>query len=312
MERDNNTLVTEFILVGFTAIPQLQIVLFSIFLAIYIFTITTNVIIISTVRAEQHLHKPMYFFISNFSFLEICYTTTFIPKMMASLVTGNKTISVQGCIIQFYFIFGFGAAVNFLLAVMSYDRYLAICRPLHYTTIMTSRVCGYLALFAWTAGLFAPLMPAVWISTLYFCGPQNIDHFFCDFAPLLKLSCTDTSLVEFTFFTFAWSIILSCFFFTLVSYVHIISTVLRIKSPFGRQKTFSTCTSHLAVVSIYYGSVIFIYIRPTARTRFHWDKVVSVFYSMVTPLFNPIVYSLRNQEVKKALAKALYQHQKLG
>ncbi|XP_029437688.1 olfactory receptor-like protein OLF1 [Rhinatrema bivittatum] len=312
MGRANNTFVTEFILVGFAAIPQLQIALFVIFLTIYIFTITTNLLIIGTVRAEQHLHKPMYFFISNFSVLEICYTNAIIPKMMVGLVTGNKSISVQGCIIQFYFVSDFSVTLHFLLAVMSYDRYLAICRPLHYTTIMTSRVCGYLALFAWTAGHFAPFMPAVMVSNLYFCGPQNIDHFFCDFAPLLKLSCTDTSLAEVTYFAFAWSVILCCFFFTLVSYVHIISTVLRIKSPFGRQKTFSTCTSHLAVVSIYYGSVIFIYIRPTARTRFHWDKVVSVFYSMVTPVFNPIVYSLRNQEVKKALAKVLYRHQRLG
>ncbi|XP_029437563.1 olfactory receptor 6F1-like [Rhinatrema bivittatum] len=312
MERGNHTFVTEFILVAFTVIPQLQTVLFTIFLAIYIFTIITNAIIIRTVRAEKHLHKPMYFFISNFSFLEVCYTSTFIPKMMAGLVTGNKSISVQECLIQFYFMSEFGLTVNFLLAVMSYDRYLAICRPLHYTTIMTSRVSGYLALFAWTAGIFSPVMPTVWISTLYFCGPQDIDHFFCDFAPLLKLSCTDTSLVEIIYFIFAWTIILSCFFFTLVSYVHIISTVLRIKSPFGRQKTFSTCTSHLAVVSIYYGTVIFIYIRPTARTTFHSDKVVSVFYSMVTPVFNPIVYSLRNQEVKKALVKILYRHQRFG
>ncbi|XP_030043836.1 olfactory receptor 6F1-like [Microcaecilia unicolor] len=312
MRRRNNSSVTEFILVGFTAIPQLQIVLFILFLAIYIFTITTNAIIIGTVRAERRLHKPMYFFISNFSFLEIWYTSTFIPKMMAGLVTGNKTISVHGCIIQFYFIFAFGATVNFLLAVMSYDRYLAICHPLRYTTIMTNKVSDYLALFAWTAGLFAPLMPAVWISTLSFCGPQNIDHFFCDFAPLLNLSCTDTSLVEVIFFTFAWSIILCCFFFTMVSYIHIISTVLRIRSPFGRQKTFSTCSSHLAVVSVYYGTVIFMYVRPTARTTFHLDKVVSVFYSMVTPLFNPIVYSLRNQEVKKAVTKVLHHHQIFG
>ncbi|XP_029437382.1 olfactory receptor 6F1-like [Rhinatrema bivittatum] len=308
MGRGNNSAVTEFILVGFTVIPQLQTAFFILLLSIYIFTVTANVIIISTVRAEPHLHKPMYFFICNFSLMEMWYTTALIPKMMAGLVTGNKAISVQDCIAQFYFIFGFGAAVNFLLAVMSYDRYLAICHPLHYTTVMTSRVSGYLVLFAWTAGLFAPVMPAVWISTLYFCGPQDIDHFFCDFAPVLNLSCTDTSLVEVTFFMFSWTIILGCFLFTMVSYAHIISTVLRIKSPFGRQKTFSTCTSHLAVVSIYYGSAIFMYVRPTSRTTFSWDKVVSIFYSMVTPLFNPIIYSLRNQEVKKALRKVITQH----
>ncbi|XP_029437380.1 olfactory receptor 6F1-like [Rhinatrema bivittatum] len=312
MGEGNNTFLTELILVGFTVIPQLQIVLFTIFLAIYVFTVTTNIIIISIVRADQHLHKPMYFFISNFSFLELCYTTTFFPKMMAGLVTGNKTISVQGCIIQFYFMNDFALTIHFFLAVMSFDRYLAICRPLHYTTIMTSRVSGYLALFAWTAGFVSPVMPAGLVSTLNFCGPQNIDHFFCDFAPVLKLSCTDTSLVEITYLSFVWTIVLCCFLFTLVSYAHIISTVLRIKSPFGRKKTFSTCSSHLAVVSIFYSTVIFMYLRPPGKTTFHSDKVVSVFYSMVTPVFNPIVYSLRNQEVKKALAKVLYRHLKLG
>ncbi|XP_030042511.1 olfactory receptor 6F1-like [Microcaecilia unicolor] len=310
MKQGNDSTVTEFILVGFTDIPQLQIVLFILFLGIFIFTVSANVIIISTVRAEPSLHKPMYFFISNFSFMEMCYTTALIPKMMAGVLTGNKFISVQSCIIQFYCIFAFGAAINFLLAVMSYDRYLAICHPFHYMTIMSNAVCGYLASFAWTAGLFAPVMPAIWISTLYFCGPQKIDHFFCDFAPVVNLSCTDTSIVEITFFIFSWTIILGCFFFTMISYVHIISAVLQIQSPFGRQKTFSTCTSHLTVVSIYYGTAIFMYVRPTARTTFHWDKLVSIFYSMVTPLFNPIIYSLRNQEVKKALRKVISRHHK--
>ncbi|XP_030042512.1 olfactory receptor 6F1-like [Microcaecilia unicolor] len=305
MGRTNSTAVTEFVLVGFPAVPQLQIFLFTLFLAVYIFTITANVAIISVVKLEPHLHRPMYFFISNFSFLEMWYTTAFIPKMMADLMTGHKTISVQSCIAQFYFLFLLAATENFLLALMSYDRYVAICNPLRYTSILTYRVCAELAISCWVGGILAPLMPAVWMSSLYFCGPNEIDHFYCDFAPLLTLSCTDASLSERSFYILAWCVIWSCFLFTMVSYVYIISTVLGITSNTGRMKAFSTCGSHLVVVSIYYGAVIFMYIRPTARARFHTDKVVSVFYSFVTPVLNPIIYSLRNKEVKKALRRTV-------
>lgn len=221
------------------------------------------------------------------------------------LLTRRKEISSPSCLAQFYFLFGLGAAENCLLAVMAYDRYIAICRPLRYTTMMNGRTSISLALGAWFGGLLAAFPPAVWISTLQFCFPNFIDHFFCDYAPLLKLACEDTSAGEFVFMVMSWSVILGCFFLIMVSYTLIIFAVLRIQSTDGQKKAFGTCASHLAVVSIFYGTVIFMYIRPTSHIRFSMDKVISVFYCVVTPLMNPIIYCLRNQEVKGAVIKTL-------
>ncbi|KAM4642029.1 olfactory receptor 6F1-like [Discoglossus pictus] len=301
----NQSLAYTFIIVGFETLRELEILLFSLFTCMYVLTIGAHLLVISLVAFDQHLHKPMYLLLANFSMLEVIYTTVTVPKMLDALLTQHKEISSPSCLIQFYLLFGFGAAENCLLAVMAYDRYVAICRPLHYSTIMTSRNSLNMAIGACVGGLFAASPPAAWISTLRFCFPNRIDHFFCDYAPLLKLSCEDTTKGEFAFLVMSWSVILGCFLLIMVSYSFIILSVLRIPSTAGQKKAFSTCASHLTVVSIFYGTVIFMYIRPNSHIRFPMDKVISVFYCVVTPLMNPIIYCLRNQEVKRAVVKAL-------
>ncbi|KAM4642031.1 olfactory receptor 6N1-like [Discoglossus pictus] len=301
----NQSLANTFIIVGFETVRELEILLFSLFTCMYIFTIGANLLVMILVAADPHLHKPMYLLLANFSILEVMYTTVTVPKMLDALLTRHKEISSSSCLIQFYLFFGFGAAENCLLTIIAYDRYLAICRPLHYSSIMTNKTSLHIAMGAWVGGLFAASPPAAWVSTLKFCFPNRIDHFICDYAPLLKLSCKDTTMGEFAFLVMSWNVILGCFLLIMVSYALIILSVLRIPSTVGQKKAFSTCTSHLAVVSIYYGTVIFMYIRPNSHIRFPMDKVISVFYCVVTPLMNPIIYSLRNKEIKCALAKEL-------
>ncbi|XP_018427071.1 PREDICTED: olfactory receptor 6B1-like [Nanorana parkeri] len=271
----------------------------------YVLTIGSHFLVVTLVAVDRHLHKPMYILLSNFSMLEVFYITVTVANMLNALLTRHKEIPSSSCLAQFYFLFGFGAVENCILAVMSYDRYVAICRPLHYPTLMTDKTSWKLALGAWVGGLLAAFPPAVWISTLRFCFPNSIDHFFCDYAPLLKLSCEDTSDVEFAFMVMSWSVILGCFFLIMISYTCIVLAVLNIPATEGQKKAFSTCASYLVVVSIFYGTVIFMYIRPTSHIRFERDKVISVFYCVVTPLMNPIIYCLRNKEVKVAVMKTL-------
>ncbi|XP_069057866.1 olfactory receptor 6F1-like [Pleurodeles waltl] len=295
-EHENRTTTNIFIFVGFEVVRELQSFLFALFMTMYILTISSNMLIIILVKFERKLHKPIYYLLSSFSFLEILYTTATVPKMLVTLLTEEKTISIPVCIAQFYFIFAFGACENYLLAVMAYDRYVAICNPLRYSQIMTSKTSCYLAIGAWTSAMLAPLLPALWISSLTFCTPNEIDHFFCDFAPLLKLSCQDTSVGQFTFLAIAWIVILGCCLMTMTSYIFIICSILRIPSIDGQKKAFNTCASHFTVLIIFYGTVIFMYIRPNSSIRFALDKVVSIFYCVVTPLLNPMIYSLRNKE----------------
>ncbi|KAM9323855.1 olfactory receptor 10C1-like [Gastrophryne carolinensis] len=308
MQNANNgtrSVAPYFIIVGFETLRELELFLFALFSSMYVLTIGAHLLVIILVALDHHLHKPMYFLLANFSTMEVLYTTVTVPKMLDALLTRRKEISSPSCLAQFYFLFGFGASENCLLAVMAYDRYVAICRPLHYPTLMTGRTSLNLALGAWLGGLLAALPPAIWIFTLQFCFPNLIDHFFCDYAPLLKLSCKDTSDGEFAFMVMSWSVILGCFFLIMISYTLIIHAVIKIPTTEGQKKAFGTCASHLAVVSIFYGTVIFMYIRPTSQIRFSIDKVVSVFYCVVTPLMNPIIYCLRNQEVKAAFMKTL-------
>ncbi|XP_029435462.1 olfactory receptor 6F1-like [Rhinatrema bivittatum] len=299
----NRTTLTVFILVGFPA--QMEMPLFVLFLGMYTLTVMANIVIIATVRTEPRLHTPMYLFLSNFSFMEIWYTTVTVPKMLENFLEEHETISVMGCICQLYFFFALGTTECVLLAVMAYDRYLAICNPLRYPAIMTNRTCRQLALGSWISGFLAPLPLSISTTYLSFCGPNTINHFFCDLSPVLQLSCTDPYISEMIFFTFSWVVILCSFLQTMVSYVFIITTILRIPSALGRQKAFNTCASHLTVVSIFYGSIIFMYVRPKANYSYDLDKVVSVFYCVVTPLLNPMIYNLRNKEVKDAISKML-------
>ncbi|XP_026515006.1 olfactory receptor 10A7-like [Terrapene carolina triunguis] len=302
-ELGNQTFLTEFILLGFGASPKLQILLLLLFLVIYIVTMAGNILIMAVVVADQHLHTPMYFFLGNLSCLETCYTSTVLPSMLASLLTGDRTISVGGCITQCYFV-GFLAATGcYLLAAMSYDRYLAICKPLHYTTLMNGRFCLQLAAGSWVSGLLASSIVAGMVLQLTFCGPNEIDHFFCEFKQIINLYHNDIYQVEFLITIVAALLTLPPFALTVTSYICIICTVLRIPSTTGRQKAFSTCSSHLIVVTIFYGTLSIVYLLPKTKTLRDLSKVFSLFYTILTPMANPFIYSLRNKEVKEALKK---------
>ncbi|XP_007062207.2 olfactory receptor 11L1 [Chelonia mydas] len=301
----NSTTLVEFWLLGFHSLPGWQTLLFIVFLVIYILTITGNIVIISVVRLEPQLHSPMYSFLQNLSFLEICYTSTIMPKMLANLLVERKTISFAGCMAQLYCFVFLGATECFLLAVMAYDRYLAICYPLHYTVAMSDASGTRLAMGSWVTGIFTGLLPCLLISRLSFCGSNQIKHFFCDISPLLKLACSDTSTTEVVIFILSLLVLISCLLLTLVSYLFIILTILKIPSSSGKRKTFSTCGSHLAVVAIYYGTMIFMYVRPTSSLPSELNKIISVFYTIITPLLNPIIYSLRNKDFRDALKKVI-------
>ncbi|XP_039353376.1 olfactory receptor 6N1-like [Mauremys reevesii] len=305
MDWGNQTAITEFILLGFGDLPDLQILLFLLFLVIYITTVVGNSLIIVLVVTDQHLHTPMYFFLGNLSCLEICYTSTILSRMLASLLTGHKSISVNGCITQLYFFAVLAATECYLLAVMSYDRYLAICKPLHYSTLMNSRFCLQLAAGTWLNGFLAITIFILFMSQFIFCGPNEIDHFFCDPISLIKLSCGDTGLIILLDFILACVFTLPPFLLTLMSYMCILTVILRISSTTWRQKAFSTCSSHLTVVTIFYGTIMIVYMLPTLDALRALKKVLSLCYTVLTPLINPLIYSLRNREVREALREAV-------
>ncbi|XP_039353911.1 olfactory receptor 10A4-like [Mauremys reevesii] len=300
----NQTSITEFILLGFGNLHEMQIPLFLLFLVIYIVTMAGNILIVALVVADQHLHTPMYFFLGNLSCLETCYSSTILPRMLAGLLTGDRTISFIECITQLYFFSSMASVECCLLSAMSYDRYLAICKPLYYAVLMNGSISFRLAAGSWVSGFVACTITTSWISQIIYCGPSEIDHFFCDYAPLVKLSCSDTRLMTLVIFLFTSILTLPPFLLTLASYVCIITTIHRIPSTAGRQKAFSTCSSHLIVVTIFYGTLIIVYLLPDTDTLRDLNKVFSLFYTVLTPLANPLIYSLRNREVKEALRKA--------
>ncbi|XP_077171455.1 olfactory receptor 2AP1-like [Paroedura picta] len=291
----------QFILVGFGDLQHLQFPLFLLFLATYIVTMSGNLLILILVATSHHLHTPMYFFLGNLSCMEICYSSTIVPKIMTTVVAEDKALSVNDCFVQHFF-FGFLLGAEcYLLSAMSYDRYLAICKPLHYATLMNNRVCIQLSAISWFSGLLGSIIMQILIGQLSFCGPNEIDHYFCDNDPLYKLSCTDTSLIELMTLIEAFLFTMPPFFLTVASYVYIITTILRIPSSSGRKKAFSTCSSHLIVVSSFYGSIMIVYMLPNTDAMRELNKFLSVLYTVLPPLINPLIYSLRNQEVKKAL-----------
>ncbi|XP_029435458.1 olfactory receptor 6F1-like [Rhinatrema bivittatum] len=303
MTANNQTSVTEFMLLGFPGSREIQILYFVVFLIIYMMTITTNSIIITIVNIDPHLHSPMYFFLSNFAFLEIWYTTATIPKMLSGFLTGNKAISYRSCIAQLCFCFILGSMEYILLTVMAFDRYYAICYPLQYGTIMTGRLCKQLAIGSWTSGFLNGWTMSIPVSLFSFCRSNQINNFFCDFMPLLKLACSVTFVSKVIFFSLAWVLVLTSLLLITVSYCYIILTILRIPSATGRKKAFSTCASHLTVVLIFFGTSIFIYLRPNPMQSFEADKVVSLIFAAITPLLNPLIYSLRNKDVLNALRR---------
>ncbi|XP_040262272.1 olfactory receptor 6F1-like [Bufo bufo] len=277
--------------------------LFTAILTIYIITITTNIFIIVIVKTEHRLHKPMYLFIGGLSFLEIWYPSVTVPRLLWALLTKEQSISPAGCITQFYFHFSLGVVENFLLAIMAVDRYIAICKPLRYTLIMDSDTSIKLLLGSWFLGFTTVFVPCLQVSNLSFCSNNEIDHYYCDFAPLMSLSCSDTSRVQMSFFVFACFIIFGCFLVISLSYICIIQTTITFSTFSMRRKAFSTCASHLIVVVLFYGTTIFMFIRPTTGDLLHLNKIISIIPSIVTPLLNPIIYTLRNQEVKEAVKK---------
>nr|XP_033780532.1 olfactory receptor 1009-like [Geotrypetes seraphini] len=304
MEEENITEVTEFIILGFPEFPELQIPLFLLFLLIYLIILMGNLTIITMTCLDSRLHTPMYFFLCNLSFLDISYTSVTLPKLLDIFLRKSQHISKNGCFAQMYF-FLFSVCVEYvLLTVMSYDRYVAICHPLRYATIMDPRLCVLMAAGTWIFGFFVPMTHTVLVSGLSYCGSNEINHFFCDPSALLQLSCTSTSTVESVTYIIGSFVTLPCLISTLVSYIYIISTILRIRSSEGRRKAFSTCSSHLTVVILFYGTLIFSYERPTSTQSLSQNKLSAMFFNGLIPMFNPMIYSLKNQEVKKALRKA--------
>ncbi|NWT47492.1 O1020 protein, partial [Chroicocephalus maculipennis] len=302
-ERDNQTSPTEFLLLGMGDMPTLQIPLFLLLLIIYLVTVVGNILIVVLVVLEQHLHTPMNTFLGTLSSLETWYSSTTLPRLLASFLTGDRAISVHGCMAQFYFFSSFVATECYLLGAMSYDRYLAICQPLLYVRRMTWKVCLQLVAASWLVGVFVSATVTAFLSQINFCGPKTIDHFFCDFTPLLELSCSDTSVVTLVSFIVCFLSIIFPFLSTLVSYVCIVATILRIPSSVSRKKAFSTCSSHLIVVTIFYVTLFIVYLLPTTAPLRQLNKVFSFFYTVLTPLVNPLIYSLRNREVREALRK---------
>ncbi|XP_015263424.1 PREDICTED: olfactory receptor 6M1-like [Gekko japonicus] len=293
--------VSEIILLGFPVAKRFEPLLFTSFLITYTIALAGNFLIITVVWCEHSLHSPMYMFIANLSLLEALYTTSVIPKMLADFFRQKKSITFNSCIFQAYLYFSAGSTEFFLLGVMSFDRYVAICNPLRYTAIMNTRFCMHLIAASWLSGFLAVMPPAILILQLPFCGPNIINHFFCDVGPLLKLSCFDTKNIERMNFSNAAFFLLGSLLVTGVSYMSIIVTVIKIPSAKGRQKAFSTCASHLMVVTLFYGSSIFIYVQPQENHSLDLNKVASILNTVVTPLLNPFIYSLRNKKVKEAL-----------
>ncbi|XP_008054949.1 olfactory receptor 5AN1 [Carlito syrichta] len=301
--RRNTTEITYFILLGFSDFPRIIAILFVIFLVIYITSLTWNLSLIVLIRMDSHLHTPMYFFLSNLSFIDVCYVSSTVPKMLSNFFQEQQTITFVSCIIQYFIFSTMGLSESCLMTAMVYDRYAAICNPLLYASIMSPSLCGQMVLGAYMAGLTASLSQIGTLLQLYFCGPNVINHFFCDMPQLLILSCTDT------FFVQVMTVILAMFFgivnalIIMISYAYIGISIMKITSAKGRSKAFNTCASHLTAVSLFYTSGIFVYLSSSSGSSSSFDRFASVFYTVIIPTLNPLIYSLRNKEIKDALKR---------
>ncbi|XP_070813313.1 olfactory receptor 5AR1-like [Pituophis catenifer annectens] len=301
----NQTTVTEFILVGFMDHPELQIPLFIFFLLIYLITLVGNIGIIILTTTEARLHTPMYFFLRNLSIVDISLSTTIAPKLLTTLVIEHSTISFTGCTTQFFFFVIFATTEACLLAVMAYDRFIAICYPLVYFVVMSKKLCILLVTAAYACGFVNSTAHTIVIFSLNFCNSNTINHFFCDVPPLLALSCSDTQIAHFVNFLLSTAFGGTTFLTVLISYIAIVIAILKISSAQGRYKAFSTCASHLTTVTIFFGTIIFMYVGPGSNFSLDKDKIISVFYTLIISSLNPFIYSLRNREVKDAISRML-------
>ncbi|XP_069802660.1 olfactory receptor 1E5-like [Dendropsophus ebraccatus] len=299
-------------MLGFSDHPRQQVLLFVTFLVMYLLNLVGNSTIIFLVRRSSHLRTPMYFFLGNLSFVDMCYTSTIVPKMLVNIVSEDKSMPLVDCISQLYFFLCFTCTECFLLPVMAYDRYVAICNPLRYNLIVSRKSCILLVVFSWLAAALHSMLHTVMASTLTFCGSNKIYHFYCDMAPLLQLACSDISLNKLLIYTEGVLPVLLPFLIVLYSYIRIISSILKIRSSDGRYKAFSTCSSHLTVVILFYGTIAIMYLCPCCKSSVNYDMVVSVVYTVVAPMLNPYIYSLRNKEVKGALMKVFTRKTNVG
>ncbi|XP_059567132.1 olfactory receptor 5AN6-like [Myotis daubentonii] len=299
--RRNSTMITKFILLGFSEFPKLTIVLFSIFLGIYLMTVAWNMGLITLIRTDSNLHTPMYFFLSSLSLLDICYVSTTAPRMLSDFFKKHKFISFTGCTMQYFFFSGLALTECCLLTAMAYDRYAAICNPLLYTTIMSQTFCVQMVAASCVTGFFGSFIQLCALLQLHFCGPNLINHFFCDLPQLLILSCSDTFFIQVILSLMTVIFGVSSALIITISYGYIVATILKITSAEGRSKAFNTCASHLTAVTLFFGSGIFVYLYPNSGDSLSQNKLASVLYTVVIPMLNPLIYSLRNKEIKDAL-----------
>ncbi|XP_057634659.1 olfactory receptor 5AN1-like [Chionomys nivalis] len=299
----NITEINQFILLGFSDLPRITALLFVIFLTLYITALTGNLSFLALIRMDSHLHTPMYFFLSNLSFIDLCYITSTVPKMLSNFFQENQTISFVGCVVQYFIFSTMGLSESCLMTAMAYDRYAAICNPLLYSSVMSPTLCARMVMGSYTAGLIGSLSQICALLQLHFCGPNVIRHFFCDMPQLLNLSCTDT------FFAQVLLAILSMLFgfanalAIMISYGYIALSIMKITSAKGRSKAFNTCASHLTVVSLFYTSSVFVYLSSSSGGSSSLDRFASVFYTVVIPMLNPLVYSLRNKDIRDAVKR---------
>ncbi|XP_077011825.1 olfactory receptor 10X1-like [Tamandua tetradactyla] len=299
----NQTILKEFILVGFSNYPDIKTFIFVVFLCLYLFTLMGNVAILGLTWVDRALHIPMYLFLSALSFSETCYTLTIIPKMLADLLAKNRSISVVGCGLQMCFFLGLGGTHTIIFTLMGYDRFLAICNPLRYPLLMTNMVCGQLVASAWAAGFFISLVETSLIFRGFFCNPNLVKHFFCHMRAIVKLSCLDSDFTKLIVTVISVSGLLGTFMLIILTYIFILSTVLRIPSAEGKRKAFSTCASHLTVVIIHFGFASIVYLKPEASGGD--DTLIAIPYTVLTPFLSPLIFTLRNKDMKNALRKLL-------
>ena len=304
MEIGNRIILTEFILLSLSTDPQWQLILFGVFLTVYLFTLSGNMTLVILIRTDSHLHTPMYFFIGSLSFLDFWYTSVYTPRILATCISEDKHFSLAECGIQLFFSCVVAYTECFLLAVMAYDSHMAICNPLLYLSSMSYSLCTRLVAGSYTGGFLNAIAHTANTFCLSFCGKNIIDHFFCDAPPLVKMSCTDTKVYEEVVLGLVGFTVLSSILVIIISYFNILLAILRIRTASGRRKAFSTCASHLISVMLCYGSLLFMYSRPSSTYSLKRDKMAALFYTVINPLFNPLIYSLRNKDVKEAFWKA--------